>query len=410
MLIASPRLPARRLRQCGTIAALTGSLLLGACGQTLNSGSDLLSINNSKNAAPSQPQPAAIAQAQTGAPSGAGGLSEELLKATDYWGQVYAKSPRDLQAALSYARNLKAMGEKRRALGVLQQASLYHGQNRELASEYGRLALDLDQVTVAKQLLAIADDPARPDWRVVSARGAALAKEGKYSDAIPYFERARALSQDAPSVMSNLALAYAMSGEPGKGESMLRQAAAGDSNSPRIRQNLALVLGLQGKYDEAKLIAARDIPMSNAAENADYLQQVVKLEPKSVPNSMPEAWNTESKIAELPTADAVPVEKVTALSSMPAADPAAGNDTGWVVNASEPAAAPKTVAAGGNWGASSAPEPKVLSVAEMAAQFAVEDVAPAETPKSIAPARQPAAKSTAEDTDAWSSQVAQAKR
>lgn len=381
MQIASPRLRARRLRQGGTIAALTASLVLGACGQTLNSGSEMLSLNATERGARGKGQ-------QSNVPAPAAGLSEDLLKATDYWGQLYAKNPRDLKIALSYARNLKAMGEKRRAIAVLQQSSLYNGQDRELASEYGRLALDLDQVAVAKQLLAIADDPARPDWKVISARGAALAKEGNYNEAIPYFERARALSQDQPSVMSNLALAYAMNGEPGKAESMLRVAAQTDNSSPRIRQNLALVLGLQGKYDEAKLIAARDIPMTNATENADYLRQVVKLDPKSVPNSAPEAWDTESKaIAELPVMDAVPVEKVARLSGSAPPDPAAVNDSGWVV---APAAAPAKVAAASKRGAP--PKDNVTSASEMAAQFGTAD------------------EGNSRGGEAWSSQVAHAKR
>ncbi len=72
------------------------------------------------------------------------------------------------------------------------------------------------------------------------------------------------------------------------------------------------MLGLQGKYDEAKLVAARDIPMTNASENADYLRQVVKLDPKSVPNSDPQPaeWNTEANIAAAPVEAAVPVQKV----------------------------------------------------------------------------------------------------
>jgi len=371
MQIASPI----RLRQGGTIAALAASLMLGACGQSLKPSGGLLSvINNDQTAALSQKAPPPAAQAQ--APASSGGVSTELLKATDYWGQAYAKHPRDLQAALNYARNLKAMGEKPRALAVLQQASLYHGQDRELASEYGRIALDLGQVSAAKQLLAVADDPAKPDWRVISARGAALAKEGKYDEAIPFFERARVLSQDQPSVMSNLALAYAMNGDAGKAETMLRQAVATDDSSPRIRQNLALVLGLRGKYDEAKLVASRDMPMNNASENADYLRQVVQLDPKSVPNSEPAPWNTESKmIAQSPTVDAVPVEKVARMSASPVADPAATDDRGWVV--SEPATqAANTAVAASN-------QPKILSVSEMAAQFAVADdeatVAPKKT-------------------------------
>jgi hypothetical protein len=188
-----------------------------------------------------------------------------------------------------------------------------------------------------------------------------------------------------------------MNGEAGKGESMLRQAASADGQSPRIRQNLALVLGLQGKYDEAKLIAARDMPITNASENADYLRQVVKLDPKSVPSSEPGNWNTQSNIAELPAVNAVPVEKVARLSEAPIADPAAADDTGWVVSDAKPVA-PKAAAAEG--GASAASSPKLLSVSEMAAQFAVaDDEAPQEAKKRSAP------KGTAQPA-----QLAQAKR
>jgi Flp pilus assembly protein TadD len=211
----------------------------------------------------------------------------ELQKATEWWGKKYAENPRDLDAALSYARNLKAMGEKRRALSVLQQASILHGEDKRLAGEYGRLALEFDQVGLASRLLAAADDPTRPDWRVISARGTVLAKQGKYGDAIPYFERALSLSHDQPSVLSNLALAHAMNGEPAKAEGLLRQAAASDGTSQKIRQNLALVLGLQGKYDEAKLLASQDIAPQVATENAEYLRRVVQLEPKRIPAPQP---------------------------------------------------------------------------------------------------------------------------
>ena len=107
----------------------------------------------------------------------------------------------------------------------------------------------------------MADDPANPDWRVISARGTALAKQGKYAQTIPYYDRALSLAHDQPSILSNLALATAMSGDPARAEVLLRRAEAADGASPKIRQNLALVLGLQGKYDESKLIAARDLPI-----------------------------------------------------------------------------------------------------------------------------------------------------
>jgi len=345
MASASHRQSPRRVRYGGTIAALTASAMLGACGQSMQGPGGLLSDNGSETrvaqAAPAATGKPAPQVASTTATTG--GISEELLKATDYWGKAYAEHPRELAPALSYARNLKAMGEKRRALAVLQQASLYHGQDRDLASEYGRLALDLDQIGLAKQLLTIADNPVRPDWRVVSARGAALAKEGEYDAAIPYFERALAISPDQPSVLSNLALAHAMNGDSARAETLLRQAAANDADSPRIRQNLALVLGLQGKYDEAKVVASRDIPVSRATENADYLRQVVKLEPKPMPGAAPgpAEWDSGTKIAKAPAAkspaaNAAPVVAVAHGAQQPEADPAAARDTAWVVDTDVP--------------------------------------------------------------------------
>jgi Flp pilus assembly protein TadD len=208
--------------------------------------------------------------------------SSELAKATEYWGKEFAKNPRDAKAALNYALNLKAMGEKRQALTVLQQASLFHAKDRAINSEYGRLALEFDQVSAAEKLLAHADDPANPDWRVISARGTVLAKQGRYSEALPFYERALTLSPDQPSILSNLALAHTMEGHPERAEPLLKRAAAAGTDA-RVAQNLALVLGLQGKYEEAKQVAARDLPADDADASVDYLRRIVMLEPLPPP-------------------------------------------------------------------------------------------------------------------------------
>ncbi len=218
------------------------------------------------------------------APEGADARSD-LLKATEYWRKEYQKKPQDLDAALSYAKNLKALGEKGQALGVLQQAALYHSTDRRLASEYGRLALQLDQVTVADKLLRLADDPTSPDWRVISARGTVLAKQGKYADAIKFFERANTLSSGRPSVMNNLALAHAMNGDAQRAEGLLRTTAAKGKVNPKVRQNLALVLSLQGKYEESTKIASAVLPPAMASSNTALLRKIVKLEPKAMPKT-----------------------------------------------------------------------------------------------------------------------------
>jgi Flp pilus assembly protein TadD len=244
------------------------------------------------------------------------GPQTELQKATIYWGKEYAKSPTALQPALNYARNLKALGEKQQALSVLQQASMFHSNDQQLTSEYGRLALELNQINVAGQALAAADDPTRPDWRVISARGTVFAKQGKYGEAIPFYERALALAPDNPTIMNNLAMANAMMGDPKKAEHILRQAIAKPNATSKMRENLALVLGLQGRYDESKSVASRVLDSKTASSNTSYLRQMVKLDAKT---DMPDAKSFSSQTsvarAELPVENAQSAFKTEVASS-----------------------------------------------------------------------------------------------
>lgn len=258
-------------RSRGVLAAVTASLLLGACAQV--GGDDSAGLFAALSPEPSKED---VRQA---APS-------DPAAAAEYWSKIYAKNPRDIESALAYAQSLKATGRKREALAVLQQASLIHGTNRKLAADYGRLALELDQISVAKKLLEVADDPANPDWRIVLARGTALAKDGSYRDAIAFYERAQALNPEHPSVLNNLALAYTMSGEPERGEELLRRASAAGSDNAKVRQNLALVLGLQGKYDEATRIGSVDLAPADAEANTALLRKMVKVDAKSAPPAM----------------------------------------------------------------------------------------------------------------------------
>ena len=255
--------PHAAIRTLSTVTAVAASLMLGACAGSGLSKSALTGNDDAPTA-------------QLAAAGGDASPRTELEKAVDYWGKAYAKNPRDLSSALAYAQNLKAMGEKGQALSVLQQASMLHSNDRKLASEYGRLALEMDQIQVAQNMLQIADDPANPEWRVISARGTVLAKQGKYAEAIPFYERAKTLAQNQPSVLNNLALAYTMSGEPQKAEQLLRQANQ-DGADPKVRQNLALVLGLQGKYDESKQTGSPE----TATANTDFMRRMVKLDGKA---------------------------------------------------------------------------------------------------------------------------------
>jgi Flp pilus assembly protein TadD len=131
----------------------------------------------------------------------------------------------------------------------------------------------------------MADDPGKPDWKVISARGTVFAKQGKFAEAIPYYERALQLSPGQASVLSNLALAYTGNGQAAKGEQYLRMAHAKGSD-PKVEHNLALVLGLQGKHAEAEQVARASLPPETAGADTTYLRRLVKARPpeeKSAP-------------------------------------------------------------------------------------------------------------------------------
>ncbi|MEZ5843029.1 MAG: tetratricopeptide repeat protein [Hyphomicrobiaceae bacterium] len=219
----------------------------------------------------------------------------ELQRAIEYWGGEFQKKPQDPKVALSFARNLKAGGHSAHAMQVLAQAHTLHQADREIASEYGRLALAADKIAMADSLLAFADDPTKPDWRVVSARGTVMAKRGEYARAIGFYERAMALAPGEASVLNNLALAYAANGESQRAEALLRTASARAQGSSKIRQNLALVVGLQGRYGEAEALASKDLPPDQAAANARFVRQLVRLPEKSAPAAPAVAFGGDGK-------------------------------------------------------------------------------------------------------------------
>ena len=245
-------------------AAVVSSLALGACAG---------GVPNPFEAAGLGEKPPVQADEAANTPK------TELQKATAYWGKEYEKHPNDAQAALNYVRNLKALGAKPQALGVIQAAYGANPNNKALASEYGRLALDQEQISLAEKLLAQADDPVAPDWKTISARGTVFAKQGKYREAIPHFERALALAPGQPAILNNLALAHAMDGHADKAEPMLRQAAVDQNADPKVGQNLSLVLGLQGKTEDAKRVMVRDLPAEEVNDDASYVKEMVRAEP-----------------------------------------------------------------------------------------------------------------------------------
>jgi Flp pilus assembly protein TadD len=193
----------------------------------------------------------------------------------DSYGERYRANPGDADAALQYAKALRATGQRSQAVAVLEQATIAHSDNKALLAGYGRALADNGNFQQAFDTLGRAHSPDDPDWRILSAQGAVLDQLGRYDEARNYYASALKIAPDAPSVLSNLGLSYMLSKDLPKAEATLRRAYGRADASPRVRQNLALVVGLQGRVAEAEAILKADQPAEAATANVAYLRRLL---------------------------------------------------------------------------------------------------------------------------------------
>jgi Flp pilus assembly protein TadD len=180
------------------------------------------------------------------------------------WGPRYRAHPGDPQAAIAYARALRANGQRAQAVAVLQEATIRNPKDMKLLGAYGRALADAGQYTEALDALGRAHTPDNPDWRILNAQGAVLDEMGRHPEAQRHYAAALYIVPNEPSVLSNL----------GMSEATLRKAVAQPGAKPKVMENLALVVGLQGRFVEAEKIASADLPASEAEGNVAYLRQM----------------------------------------------------------------------------------------------------------------------------------------
>ena len=185
------------------------------------------------------------------------------------WAERYRADPNDAEAAVKYARRLRADGQRPQALAVLERASLQHPKHRGVLAAYGRALADAGDYERALDVLDQAQPPDAPDWRILSVQGAALDQMGRHEEAQRYYATALRIAPDEPSVLSNLGLSYALSKDLVRAEATLRRAASQSRIDPTVRQNLALVMGLQGGA------AAQGLAALPAQANVAHLRQVL---------------------------------------------------------------------------------------------------------------------------------------
>ena len=196
-------------------------------------------------------------------------------RSLDVWGERYKDNPGDVEAAINYAKALRATEQRAQAVAVLEQASMRNPHDMPLLGAYGRALADAGDYEQALDVLERAHTPDNPDWRILNAQGAVLDQLGRHEEAQRHYAAALKIVPDEPSVLSNLGLSYALTKDLKRAEVTLRRAMAQPNATPKVRQNLALVVGLQGRFAEAEKIAAADLPRERSRRQCRLSAQML---------------------------------------------------------------------------------------------------------------------------------------
>lgn len=212
---------------------------------------------------------------------------------------------------LAEARGLRRAGEKKKAFELIDAAiAKAPAPDRTLLVEGGLLALEIGAPEKAEAFLKKAEDPAKPDWRVLSGLGVAASAQGRHEEARRHFKAALALSPGQPAVLNNLALSHVLEKKPGEAENVLREASKAAPKSTRIKQNLALIQGLKGRTDDLsegaspEKTAAPDKPAATAPRKAaaavtpSWETTAATSSPVALPNERTTVNPPRSKVAQ----------------------------------------------------------------------------------------------------------------
>ena len=191
----------------------------------------------------------------------------------------YRAEPDNANAAIAYARALRATGQRAQATAVLQQTSIRNPKDKAVLGAYGRALADAGRFSEALDILGKAHTPDQPDWRVLNAQGAVLDQMGKHADAQRYYQTALRISPNEPGILSNLGLSYALSKDLDRAEEMLRRAVANPNAEPKVRQNLGVVLALRSKFDEAERVTSGLLSPDQARANVAYVREMMRDQP-----------------------------------------------------------------------------------------------------------------------------------
>ena len=205
-----------------------------------------------------------------------------------------------------------ASGKHRSAMEHAEAAVLADPRNPSYRAMLGSAYLDSGRfasaATAFQDAMALGDE----NPRTALSLALAFAGDGKYPEANRVLDEWRGRIP-----ASDLGLAYSLAGQPGRGIDVLTDALRGGENTVKVRQNLAYSFALAGRWREARLMAAEDVPADKVGDRMAewagfahpqaYRQRIASL--LSVPMDVRDPGQpVQLALANFPTSDQLAAE------------------------------------------------------------------------------------------------------
>ena len=198
----------------------------------------------------------------------------DYASAAAFYQQEFDKNPNSVDALVGLGRSYTGLGQYSRAQQALLAA-------RERRPHDGDVLLELARTQIASGNPAARSRPSTPagaghrnDIAFLTARGIALDRLSRHTEAQATYRQALAKYPTDFALLSNLGLSLGLSGHTGEGISILSELARDGSATSKTRGNLALVYGLAGRDKEAAAVLSTDLGSAQIQNNLAYYREL----------------------------------------------------------------------------------------------------------------------------------------
>ena len=134
------------------------------------------------------------------------------------------------------------------------------------------LQMNKGQNAAAELKLLLKDDP--NNAMLQNLRAVAFDLQGKHLEAQKQYRSSLALESDQRSVQSNLGLSLAFSGDYQEAISLLEEVRKNPTSTPKDRHNLEIAYALSGDIEKLESIFRVDLSEEIAGESSHYLANI----------------------------------------------------------------------------------------------------------------------------------------